>query len=186
MLRGTLHNKDRNMTKQIILICWLWLMPFVASLGQTDTTNTLTLADNESPPKATLACIEWLTGRWVGNAFGGITEEIWSPPLANSMMCVFKSVVGDKVNFYEIVTIVEESETLFLRLKHFNPDLKGWEEKDVTQDFRLVKVTSDRVYFEGFTFEKNSPDQMTAYVVLGSMNGTRKEMNFPYKRADLN
>lgn len=158
----------------------------IASRAQTDFPNTLTLSASSVSPKANLQCIEWLAGRWLGEAFGGTTEELWSPPSGKSMMGVFRSVINDEVNFYEIVTIVEENETLLLRLKHFHANLKGWEEKDVTQDFQLVKVTSDRIYFEGFTFEKVSANQMNAYVVIGSKKETRKELSFPYTRANLN
>ncbi|MGE0587354.1 MAG: DUF6265 family protein [Cyclobacteriaceae bacterium] len=154
--------------------------------AQTEFSNTLTLPEGSNSPKANLKNIEWLAGRWVGEAFGGTTEELWSPPAGKSMMGVFRSVINDQVSFYEIVTIVEENETLLLRLKHFHADLKGWEEKDVTQDFRLVKVTPNRVYFDGFTFEKVSTDQMNAYVVIGSKKETQKELSFPYTRANLN
>ncbi|MCB0487797.1 MAG: DUF6265 family protein [Cyclobacteriaceae bacterium] len=154
--------------------------------AQTEFPNTLTLPEGSASPKASLKNIEWLAGRWVGEAFGGTTEELWSPPDGKSMMSVFRSVVNGKVNFYEIVTIVEENETLVLRLKHFHADLKGWEEKNVTQDFRLVKMTPDRIYFEGFTFEKVSANQMNSYVVIGSRKETLKELSFPYTRANLN
>jgi len=48
-----------------------------------------------------------LQGHWKGEAFGGITEEIWSPPLGDSMMFVFKLVDEGKVVFYEIGGIRE-------------------------------------------------------------------------------
>ncbi len=52
-------------------------------------------------PQATLQDIAWISGYWKGEAFGGITEEMWSNPLGNSMMFAFKLVVDDKVKFYE-------------------------------------------------------------------------------------
>ena len=108
-------------------------------------------------------------------------EEVWSPPLGGSMMCVFKLVVENEVRFYEIVTISEEHATLILRLKHFHADLKGWEEKDETVDFPLVKTETNRAYFDGFTFEKISEDEMNIYVMIGEKDGKMQEMKFPYK-----
>lgn len=135
-------------------------------------------------PKATLADVAWIQGHWRGEAFGGITEEIWSPPLGNSMMCVFKLVVEDEVRFYEIITLTEEQGTLMLRLKHFHGDLKGWEEKDETVDFPLVKVTPGKVFFDGFTFERVSAEEMNIYVLLEDGDGNRQEEVFRYERAE--
>ncbi|MDC8003719.1 DUF6265 family protein [Aureisphaera galaxeae] len=144
--------------------------------------NTLTLKDKQESPKADLGSIAWMAGHWKGEAFGGITEEVWTPPLGGSMMCTFKLVVNNEVNFYEIVTITEEEGTLMLRLKHFHSNLKGWEEKDETVDFKLVKVTEDRVYFEGFTFERVSDDEVNLYVVINEGEGKVEEVKFNYKK----
>ncbi|MEZ4945028.1 MAG: DUF6265 family protein [Cyclobacteriaceae bacterium] len=152
-----------------------------SAFGQTHK-NTLNFNEEAGSPKATLSNINWIQGHWQGNAFGGITEEIWTPPLGNSMMCAFKLVVEHQIKFYEITTITEEEGTLMLRLKHFHQDLKGWEEKNVTQDFRLVKVTENRVYFEGFTFEKISNNEINMYVVINDGEGQQNETRFNYKR----
>ena len=132
-------------------------------------------------PKANLDDISWIEGHWIGEAFGGITEEIWSPPLGGSMMCVFRLIVNDQVNFYEICTLVEENETLILRLKHFHSDLKGWEEKNETVDFKLVKVTPDKVFFDGFTFERISENEINLYVVIDNQD-KKTETKFNYHR----
>ena len=96
------------------------------------------------------------------------------------MMCVFKLISDNKVNFYEIVTISEVNNTLILKLKHFHANLKGWEEKDETVDFRLVKVTENKVYFDGFTFERISDNEINMYVVIED-GGKQSEVKFNYK-----
>jgi hypothetical protein len=138
--------------------------------------------DGDSSPKANLSEVSWIAGHWKGEAFGGITEEIWSPPLGDSMMFVFKLVVDDKVAFYEIGHIRQEGETLILRLKHFNGNLTGWEEKDKTVDFKLVKLEDDRAYFDDFTFEKINASEMNMYVVIAHENGSKEEVKFNYKK----
>ncbi len=99
------------------------------------------------------------------------------------MMCAFKLVVNSKIKFYEITTITEEKETLILRLKHFHGNLKGWEEKEVTQDFRLVEISKHSVYFEGFTFERISENEISIYVVIGP-EGEQEEVKFNYNRVN--
>lgn len=143
--------------------------------------NTMSLAAGATSPKASLDQIAWMEGHWKGEAFGGITEEIWSPPLGESMMFSFKLVVEGKVNFYELGHIRQQNETLVFELKHFDTDLKGWEEKDEVQSFKLIKTDGDRAYFEGFTFEKVTADEINIYGLI-HQNGTEEEIKFNYKR----
>lgn len=144
----------------------------------------MSLTEGSESPKATLEAVSWIAGHWKGEAFGGIVDEIWSPPLGDSMMFVFKLVAEDKVQFYEVGHIQQVGETLILQLKHFHGSLKGWEEKDETVDFKLVKLENNRVYFDGFTIEKISANEINMYVVIGDENGPSEEVKFNYKRAD--
>lgn len=165
--------------KLILLLCFFSIT--ISLNAQNTFANTLSLTDSSGSPKASLKDIAWIQGHWKGNAFGGITEEVWSPPLGGSMMCMFKLVVNNKVSFYELVTLTEENNTLMLRLKHFHGNLKGWEEKDKTIDFPLVKVTENKVYFDKFTFERVSDTQMNIYVVI-SNKGKEDEIKFAYQK----
>ena len=108
-------------------------------------------------------------------------EEIWTPPLGGSMMAAFKLVVNGQVKFYELETILEQEETLILKLKHFSSKLHGWEEKQETVDFKLEKVTDDKVYFDGMTFEKVSNGEMNVYVLIGD-EGEEQETKFNYRK----
>ena len=128
--------------------------------------KTMQLKDGQTSPSVSLSDVEWISGHWQGKAFGGIAEEIWSPPLGNSMMFVFKLVNDGKISFYEIGHIQEVDATLILQLKHFHGNLKGWEEKDDTVDFKLVKLETNKVFFEGMTFEKITDDHIRIYVLI--------------------
>jgi hypothetical protein len=81
-----------------------------------------------------------LQGVWEGTAFAGTSEEIWSEPRAGTMMSVYRSVESGAVKFYDINSIIEKEGSLEMRLKHFHPDLSGWEEKDVVRVFPLLKL----------------------------------------------
>ncbi|WP_338359457.1 DUF6265 family protein [Yeosuana marina] len=122
-----------------------------------------------------------MAGHWKGEAFGGITEEIWSPPLGDSMMFSFKLVSDNQVVFYELGGIRQVDDTLIFQLKHFGNDFKGWEEKDETIDAKLVKIEGNRVYFDQFTFEKVSDNEINIYVVIEE-NGQTEEVTFNYKK----
>lgn len=156
----------------------LFLFITISCKGQ----NTLSLQGGEISPKATLNEISWMEGHWKGEAFGGITEEIWSPPLGGSMMFSFKLVVDDEVNFYELGHIRQLEESLIFELKHFGGDLKGWEEKNEVQSFKLIKVNGNRLYFDGFTFEKVSDTEINIYGLIHQNDGTEEEVKFNYKK----
>ena len=133
-------------------------------------------------PKATIDDVAWIAGHWQGKAFGGVVEEVWTKPLGKSMMGSFKMVIDDEVSFYELCIIREVGETIILQLKHFHGDLKGWEEKEETVDFPLVKIEEDKAYFDNFTFEMISDTEMHVYVVISIDGETKKEVPFKYSR----
>jgi hypothetical protein len=143
--------------------------------------HTLELSEAQSSPVASISDVHWIQGHWTGEALGGQAEEIWSPPLGESMMGSFKLVQDGKVKFYEIITISEIEQTLIMRLKHFDPQLKGWEEKDETVDFKLVKLSPGKVFFDGLTFERISENEMNVYVRFES-DEQDSEGKFNYHR----
>ncbi|WP_299114525.1 DUF6265 family protein [uncultured Winogradskyella sp.] len=142
---------------------------------------TLALFAQDKTLEPKLESISWIAGTWHGEAFGGITEEIWSKPSSGSMMATFKLTVDGKVQFYEIEVIREIENSLILQLKHFNNDLKGWETKDETVDFPLKYITENKVVFEGMSFEKISENEMNVYVDVKE-NDKVETVKFNYKK----
>ena len=159
----------------------LFVLLFCISIG-CKAQNTKSLTEGSKSPGATLEDVSWIAGHWKGEAFGGVAEEIWSPPLGDSMMFVFKLAADGKVQFYEVGHIQQTGETLLLQLKHFHGSLKGWEEKDETVDFKLVQIDGNRVYFDGFTIEKISGNEINMYIVVGEEDGSSEEVKFNYKK----
>lgn len=162
------------------MICWVCIQSFSPAKAQ----NTLTLQDVETSPEASIQQVAWLEGHWKADALGGVAEEYWSAPAGNAMMGMFRLLRDDNPVFYEIFTITEESGSLLLRIKHFHPNLKGWEEKDDTVDFPLVKVSQEGVWFDGLTMLKTGSDNLMVYVRSESGDGTISELMFPYRRVD--
>lgn len=164
------------------LLCLLMLVCFNV-LAEGKFPNLMFLDYKQQSPRANLTAVNWLSGHWRGEAFGGLIEEIWTPALGTSMMGAFKLVVEGQVQFYEIETISQVNDTLMFRLKHFNKDLTGWEEKDKTVDFALVKVTKNKVYFNGLTLERINDNEISIYVAIEDSGNTTEE-KFNYKRVE--
>jgi hypothetical protein len=98
------------------------------------------------------------------------------------MMGMFRLVMDGKLVFTEHFVLVEDGGTLTLKLKHFDPAFRGWEEKDKHVTFRLVKVEKDAAYFTGLTFRKTA-DGMDVFVALKQKDGKTTEAEFKFKPA---
>jgi Domain of unknown function (DUF6265) len=69
--------------------------------------------------------------------------------------------------FYEFYVFTEVGDTLALRIKHFSPVLKGWEEKDEYEEFSLVAYDDNAVYFDGLTYALSGENELRAAVSVG-------------------
>ena len=171
-------------TLTIILLAMAAALSTRAQEPHGNTPNTLRLPADAPRPKASVADLAWLAGRWTGEGLGGRIEETWSAPDAGSMVGYFRLVKDDKPVFYEIMTILEVDGSLQMRLKHVNPDMTGWEEKNDFVTFRLVKQDATGVWFDGLTFRRNGPDAMDGYLALRNRTtGAVSEERFSYRRA---
>lgn len=145
--------------------------------------KVMQLKEGDTSPNAYLKQVDWIEGHWRGEAFGGIAEEIWSPPLGGSMMFSFKLADENGISFYELGHIIEKENTILMQLKHFDSVLRGWESKEETIDFKLVKIEPGIVYFDGLTMEKIDENHINVYVRVGNEEeGKAKEVLFAYER----
>lgn len=94
----------------------------------------------------------WLAGTWTGAGFGGTMEEIWSTPdKIGVMIGMFRHIDQDgQPTFYEFWTLTEQG----LKLKHFDPEMIGWEEMDKFIEFPMKKSTESFLTLEGLIYEK--------------------------------
>lgn len=134
-----------------------------------------------SPP-AKITDAAFLEGIWLGKGLGGDTEESYSSPMGGAIVGYFRFVKDNKVVFYEIVTVVETNGSLALRLKHFHADLKGWEEKDDVQEFKLVAVEGPTVYFDGLSLRRDGDTLYSAVRIKDRKTGGTRVEQFSYKR----
>lgn len=160
----------------------LWAGIGAAPAAETLTANTLRLEAGESSPAAGIDKMAWLAGVWAGSGLGGENEEIWSAPRHGSMMGMYRMLQDGEPVLYEFLTLAERDGSLVLRLKHFHPDMRGWEEQDEHVSFPLVAVRDGRVWFEGITFEPRG-DEVTIYLAIENHEiGSAREEVFRYRR----
>jgi Domain of unknown function (DUF6265) len=118
----------------------------------------------------------WLTGSWQGRVGDDVVEEHWSSLRGNTLMAMFRWVRDGLVLFYEIEVIEQEGELVFLRIKHFDPKLIGWEEKDAPHEFVLVELDDEGAVFleldrpdpRWAVYRRKGPNDLIAYFTRGS------------------
>lgn len=144
-------------TRMVLSVLALWSCALAGPIGAQET--RMGEEGYESPP-ASLADMDWLVGQWRGTGIGGAPAlESWLPPTGGTMIGTFVQETPEGgIRFTEHLYLMEEEGTLVLRLKHFNADLTGWEEKDDMLTFRLVALEPCAAYFQGLTLRCADPD----------------------------
>jgi hypothetical protein len=145
--------------------------------------HTLRFEEGMTRPAAAIADMAWLAGTWEGEGLGGTVDEIWTAPAGGAMAGFFRLVRDGKPVFYELLTILEHEGSLEMRLKHANPDMTGWEEKNNFVTFKLVKLDETGAYFGGFTLKRVGPDTLEGYLALRDRaSGAQREEKFTFRR----
>lgn len=149
--------------------------------------ETRSAGPGHTPPPARIGDLSWLTGYWFGT---GIDDdpafETYSPATGGTILGNFAQM-DDKgaIVFSEHVAISEHQGSLILRLKHFNSDLTGWEDKTQVVSFPLVALEPGAAFFDGLTLRRDGADGLLSAVTVRHEDGTLSEYVFRYKRTPL-
>ncbi len=121
----------------------------------------------------------WMEGSWVGDGFGGTSEEVWSGPSKDgTLMGSYRHFNADgSLNFYEFLQLDSSG----LVLKHFDKDFVGWEEKDEFLFFKMIECTENKVILKGLIFERISETEMKILLKMTTKEGPKTEV-FSMKR----
>jgi hypothetical protein len=123
-------------------------------------------AQAQSEPAATIDDAAWLAGRWVGEGFGGQMEETWAPPVGGQMVGHFRYWRDGQPQFYEIMLLDIVDGGVRMRVKHFNPDFTGWEERGEWHAFEPVSAAPDALIFNGLEIRREGEDRIVMRIRL--------------------
>ena len=139
----------------------------------------------ESPP-ARLDQLNWLVGQWEGTGIKGAPAmESWLKPTGAAMVGTFVQEDADgEIMFTEHMYLMQENGTLALRLKHFNADLTGWEEKDDMLTFRLVALEECAAFFNALTLRCADRDKPGEGLVAAVRMRSGAELIFRFEAMD--
>ena len=144
-------------------------------------TNILRYGTSSIAPSATIKDVLWMQGNWQCAKWKGICHENWSDSVGHAMASVFQYQSNGKINIYELINVSEVASSLVMKLKHFNKDLKGWEHKDSTVTFRLLRIEPKAAYFDGITYKRIDQSHLDVFVILGKQ-GEQKEEVFHFEK----
>lgn len=150
---------------RFILMIFAAAFMFASASAEKTKIEIKSLEAGASSPSAAIDELSWLIGHWKGEGLGGKSEEFVSPPQGGQMMGMFRQATADgALMFYEFYLFAEEEGSLVLKIKHFNPDFSGWEEKDDYAAFPLVALGENAAYFDGLTFALDGEDVLRSAV----------------------
>lgn len=133
----------------------------------------------------TIEDFAFLQGFWTGSGFGGVSEEMWMPASDGSMFGIFKQSSAAGITFTEFMEITKIGEEFVLRLKHFNPDFTGWEQKDEYVTFRLQSVAPNQAVFNGLSYTRVDGTQLRIELRLRESDGSVNTEVFELQKSAL-
>lgn len=161
-------------------------MLFLASLSLPVTAQETRVAPaGHVPPLAQVEDVDWLVGNWSGPGIEGAWSlEGWLPPSDDTMVGTFVQENAEGgVMFTEHMYLTEQDGSLVLLLKHFNPDLTSWEERDDMVRFPLVALEECAAYFNGLTYRCTEDGGLLVAVRMRHSDGSTSELTFNFERS---
>ena len=171
---------------QLVWAFWAPMLLTGTALAQDNPRETRLGEEGYESPPATLEQMDWLVGQWTGEGIGGAPAmESWLPPTGPTMVGTFVQETAEgEIMFTEHMYLMEEEGTLVLRLKHFNADLTGWEEKDDMLTFRLVAFEPCAAYFHALTLRCADADKPGEGLVAAVRMRSGGELLFDFERME--
>lgn len=128
--------------------------------------------------------ISWLRGCWTGEAFGGEVTECWMAASGDLLVGSFMLVQDGELQFTEHLVIGEVAGTRGYHVKHFTPELVGWEGQDEMVTFPFVRRSGNRVDWEGLVYEYDGNGRLTIHLDMESGDGTVETLVFSMTRVE--
>jgi hypothetical protein len=146
--------------------------------------ETRKAGEGHVPPPATIADAAWLVGTWSGTGIAGAeAHEDWLPASGSTMVGTFVQETAEGgIMFSEHMYLMEEGGSLVVKLKHFNSDLTGWEDKDGMLTFRLIAAEPCALFFNALTYRCDGEGGMVVAVRMRSDGPQPQELLFRFRR----
>jgi len=119
--------------------------------------------------------LDWMTGCWQGEAFGGVVEECWQDGAGDRLIGMFQLLNADGQVFSEFFQIAVFEDGPAMKLLHYNPDFTSWEEPGEFTRFVLLEAGPDAAVFEGLTYTRRDDGGVGVDLRMQTAEGVRTE-----------
>lgn len=174
----------QNESYQAVIKSLLLLMVcLISSPAFSEPYSVRALKEGEKSPAAKIEQLSWLQGAWQGSGLGGQSEEVIAQAKGGQMMGMFRQTKSDgSLMFYEFYLFSEVEDSIVLKIKHFGPNLHGWEKQNEYVEFPLVAIEDNAVYFDGLTYGLGEDGHLYSVVRVEEQG----EVEFKFARGTLN
>ena len=100
-------------------------------------------------PDNSINRLAWLTGSWQGPVNGGLLEETWLPPKADTISALVRFTKDGRTEFVEIIKIEKVGNSFELRLQLYDPPMRP--QSDKPHVFNLSKIEKNKITFQGIS-----------------------------------
>lgn len=97
----------------------------------------------------TIDKLDWLTGSWQGAVNGGLLEENWLPPKADTISALVRFTKEGRTEFVEIIKIEKVRNSFELRLQLYDPPMRP--QSDKPHVFNLSEIEKNKITFKGIS-----------------------------------
>ena len=111
--------------------------------------------------------LSWLEGCWEGTGFGKRVTECWMSAPDGRLTGMFQMIGADGAQeMSEIFVLDDFDDGPAIRLKHFHPDLTGWEGQDDFVVFPLLETGAGFARFDGLTYRLSDDGRLIVDLVV--------------------
>ncbi len=134
--------------------------------------------------KFKLEDLSWLAGCWESNRAGRISEERWTTPKGGMMLGTGHTIKDDKTTEFEFMRIHEEKGDIFFTAKPSGQPEASFKLIALTggKDGKAVFENPQHDFPQRVIYGKQ-PDGSLLARIEGEMNGQKRGIDFPFKRA---
>ena len=100
-------------------------------------------------PDHSIDRLAWLTGSWQGAVNGGLLEETWLPPKADTISALVRFTKEGRTDFVEIIKIEKVGNSFELRLQLYDPPMRP--RSDKPHVFKLSTIEKNKITFQGIS-----------------------------------
>jgi hypothetical protein len=173
----------RRILAPVLLVATAALLPFAPAPSRAQTSTTTSLSE-----------VSWLTGHWAGKtAKGEHIEEMWMADQGGMMIGSFRWQRPDGRWLFEFMQLLDTPAAISpftLRIKHFNRDFRGMEDKDASTSLMVKERTATRLVFEmkeatrvvQVGYERKGADALLAWFDEQEPGKSPVHIEFPYTR----